>query len=70
MSQADRMCYFWWISGQLGDTLSSTFYPLNPQRRIQELSGPSAFGYQFDAYPVAFSSMHPGGTTSPSATAR
>jgi prepilin-type N-terminal cleavage/methylation domain-containing protein/prepilin-type processing-associated H-X9-DG protein len=61
MSQADRMCYFWWVSGQLGDTLSSTFYPLNPQRKIQELNGPSALGYQFDAYPVSFSSMHPGG---------
>ena len=61
LSQADRMCYFWWISGQLGDTLSSTFYPLNPQRKIQELGGPSAFGYQPLSYVVAFSSMHPGG---------
>ena len=61
MSQADRMCYCWWISGQHGDTLSSTFYPLNPQKRIQELGGPSAFGVAFDAYPVSFSSMHPGG---------
>jgi prepilin-type N-terminal cleavage/methylation domain-containing protein/prepilin-type processing-associated H-X9-DG protein len=61
LSQADRMCYGWWISGQLSDTLGSTFYPLNPQRRIQDLGGPSGFGYAWQAYVTAFSSMHPGG---------
>jgi prepilin-type processing-associated H-X9-DG protein len=61
LSEADRNCYFWWISGQLGDTLNSTFYPLNPARRVDDLGGPSAFGVQWPAYVVAFSSMHPGG---------
>jgi len=61
LSEADRVCYFWWMSGQLGDTLATTFYPLNPQRRIEDLGGPSAFVVAFPAYVTSFSSMHPGG---------
>jgi prepilin-type N-terminal cleavage/methylation domain-containing protein/prepilin-type processing-associated H-X9-DG protein len=61
LSQADRMCYGWWISGQLADTMATTFYPLNPQRKIADLGGPDAFGIQWPAYVTAFSSMHPGG---------
>jgi prepilin-type N-terminal cleavage/methylation domain-containing protein/prepilin-type processing-associated H-X9-DG protein len=61
LSEADRTYQFWWISGQVSDTQASTFWPLNPQRRIADLGGPSAFVIQWLAYVTAYSSMHPGG---------
>ena len=60
-SDNDKLNAWWWISGQVSDTQASTFWPLNPQRRIADLTGPSSFGVAWTAYLTAFSSMHPGG---------
>ena len=61
LSDSDKTNQFWWISGQVSDTQASTFWPLNPQRRIADLGGPSSFVIQWLAYTTAFSSVHPGG---------
>jgi prepilin-type N-terminal cleavage/methylation domain-containing protein/prepilin-type processing-associated H-X9-DG protein len=46
----------WWTSGNLGDTMYTGFYPVNPQRKIQNV-----FSDQAGAYINAASSFHPGG---------
>jgi len=61
LSEDDKTNQFWWISGQVSDTQASTFWPLNPQRRIADLGGPAGFLVQWLAYVTAYSSMHPGG---------
>jgi prepilin-type N-terminal cleavage/methylation domain-containing protein/prepilin-type processing-associated H-X9-DG protein len=61
LSQGDKDAYYWWISGQISDTLSSTFWPLNPQRRLKDIGGPSAFVAIWMAYVTGYSSSHPGG---------
>ena len=70
LSQSDQTNQFWWISGQLGDTQSTTFWPVNPQRKLADLTSPAAFGVAWYAYVTSFSSMHPGGAISSSPTAR
>jgi prepilin-type N-terminal cleavage/methylation domain-containing protein/prepilin-type processing-associated H-X9-DG protein len=57
LNRADANCYFWWTSGTLSDSLCSTFWPLNPHRKIADLRIPSGF----TAFITAFSSFHPGG---------
>jgi prepilin-type N-terminal cleavage/methylation domain-containing protein/prepilin-type processing-associated H-X9-DG protein len=47
----------WWASGWPEDSLFTTFYPLNSQRKIANLAGDGVFA----AYFVAASSQHPGG---------
>jgi len=61
LSEGDKIGQFWWISGQVSDTQASTFWPMNPQRRIGDIGGPASYGVQWLAYVTAFSSMHPGG---------
>jgi prepilin-type N-terminal cleavage/methylation domain-containing protein/prepilin-type processing-associated H-X9-DG protein len=55
---ADLYCWNWWTSGNFGDTLFTTFYPMNPFNKIPDFccldSGP-------DAYVAAAASFHPGG---------
>jgi prepilin-type N-terminal cleavage/methylation domain-containing protein/prepilin-type processing-associated H-X9-DG protein len=48
----------WWVSGNYGDTLFTTFYPMNPQKRLQ--TGYSNYN-QGDDVVLAASSFHPGG---------
>jgi prepilin-type processing-associated H-X9-DG protein len=51
-------CWNWWADGDIGDTLFSTLYPLNPQRRIKDGSLP----FTDSQYWVSSaSSLHPGG---------
>ncbi len=46
----------WWTSGNLGDGMYTAFYPVNPQRKVQN------FNYdQAGAFINAASSFHPGG---------
>ena len=47
----------WWISGNYGDTGYTTFYPQNPQKKIQNFTTDSQAG----AYIDAASSFHSGG---------
>jgi prepilin-type N-terminal cleavage/methylation domain-containing protein/prepilin-type processing-associated H-X9-DG protein len=53
---SERPCWHWWTSGNYGDTVFTTFWPINPTKKIAQLSGVSA-----DAYVEGVSSMHPGG---------
>jgi prepilin-type processing-associated H-X9-DG protein len=56
--QADlRPSWQWWVSGNLGDTLVTTMFPLNPQ---STLSGGLA-GELRGIFLVSASSLHPGG---------
>jgi prepilin-type N-terminal cleavage/methylation domain-containing protein/prepilin-type processing-associated H-X9-DG protein len=54
----DLYCWNWWTSGNYGDTLFTTFYPINPFNKIPDFccmdSGP-------DAYVASAASFHPGG---------
>jgi prepilin-type N-terminal cleavage/methylation domain-containing protein/prepilin-type processing-associated H-X9-DG protein len=55
---SDIYCWNWWTSGNFGDTMFTTFYPMNPFKKIPDFccldSGP-------DAYVSAAASFHPGG---------
>jgi prepilin-type N-terminal cleavage/methylation domain-containing protein/prepilin-type processing-associated H-X9-DG protein len=51
-------CWNWWTSGNFGDTMFTTFYPMNVFTKLPDFccldSGP-------DAFAAAASSFHPGG---------
>jgi prepilin-type processing-associated H-X9-DG protein len=51
----------WWVSGNFGDTLFTTYFPMNPQRK--ETTGYYEGGtfLQADDMVTAASSFHPGG---------
>ena len=51
------LCWNWWTSGNLGDTLYSHFYPINPQKRNANFTGNDQAG----AFVDGASSFHPGG---------
>ena len=55
---ADFYCYNWWFSPNYGDTMFTTFYPINPAKRLKNTDG---YLTQGDAYVMAASSFHPGG---------
>jgi prepilin-type N-terminal cleavage/methylation domain-containing protein/prepilin-type processing-associated H-X9-DG protein len=57
-SIVDFQFWNWWVSGNYGDTLFTTFYPMNPQKRLQ--TGYSNYN-QGDDVVLAASSFHPGG---------
>ena len=54
----DLYCWNWWTSGNFGDTMFTTFFPMNPFNKIPDFccldSGP-------DAYVASAASFHPGG---------
>jgi prepilin-type N-terminal cleavage/methylation domain-containing protein/prepilin-type processing-associated H-X9-DG protein len=54
---SDTVCWHWWASGNYGDTVFTTFWPINPTKKLPytcqgENAGPAVEGA---------SSMHPGG---------
>src|SRR5262249_39403295 len=56
LAPADQLCYHWWTSGGVSDTLFTTLYPINPQKSTTSLD-------DFEhAYRQATSSQHPGGS--------
>jgi prepilin-type processing-associated H-X9-DG protein len=55
---ADFYCYNWWFSPNYGDTMFTTFYPINPWKKLNNTDG---YLTQGDAYVMAASSFHPGG---------
>ena len=55
----DVNCWNWWTSGNYGDTMFATFYPMNPFNKIPDYTGLLDGGV--DAYPSTPSSFHPGG---------
>jgi prepilin-type N-terminal cleavage/methylation domain-containing protein/prepilin-type processing-associated H-X9-DG protein len=48
----------WWADGDIGDTIFSTLYPMNPQRRIKDGSLPFTDSLYWAS---SASSLHPGG---------
>jgi prepilin-type processing-associated H-X9-DG protein len=57
LNASDQLCYHWWPSGYVPDTLFITLYPMNPQRAMADIPD----FLSFDAYTLAASSQHPGG---------
>jgi prepilin-type N-terminal cleavage/methylation domain-containing protein/prepilin-type processing-associated H-X9-DG protein len=55
---ASRPSWQWWDSGNLGDTLITTMFPLNPQRTVKDTSGSGVGG---SIFVNSASSLHPGG---------
>jgi prepilin-type processing-associated H-X9-DG protein len=57
-NSTDQNCWHWWTSGNYGDTIFTTFFPINPQKKLPygcaDQTGPSNVV-------VSASSMHPGG---------
>jgi prepilin-type N-terminal cleavage/methylation domain-containing protein/prepilin-type processing-associated H-X9-DG protein len=58
LEKADQPSWQWWDSGNLGDTLITTMWPVNPHRKIQDLVSGELGGKIFI---VSASSFHPGG---------
>jgi prepilin-type N-terminal cleavage/methylation domain-containing protein/prepilin-type processing-associated H-X9-DG protein len=55
---SDVNCWNWWTSGNYGDTLFSSLYPINAYKK---LANGNLFGSQADAFVMAAGSFHPGG---------
>jgi prepilin-type processing-associated H-X9-DG protein len=55
-------CYMWWASGQLCDSMSTTFYPMNVDKKLGNLNDGVAGAQGFSAFLMSFGSFHPGGT--------
>ena len=55
--------YFWnfWFSPAYGDTVFTTFYPINPWKRLDDTVVPGDASPDAPAYVLAASSFHPGG---------
>jgi prepilin-type processing-associated H-X9-DG protein len=63
---ADFYCWNWWTSGNYGDTLFTTLYPINPQNKIgigymDNGNGNGTIGLGCDDFVLSASSFHPGG---------
>jgi prepilin-type N-terminal cleavage/methylation domain-containing protein/prepilin-type processing-associated H-X9-DG protein len=64
LSPDDQPWWHWWTSGDSGDTLLQTLYPMNPQRTMADVpeNPPAAGGaVGIPPYLIAASSQHPGG---------
>jgi prepilin-type processing-associated H-X9-DG protein len=55
-------CYMWWASGQLCDSMSTTFYPMNVDKKLGNVSDGVAGAQGFSAFLMSFGSFHPGGS--------
>ena len=51
----------WWVSGNFGDTLFTTYFPLNPQKKLTTGYYEGGTFIQGDDMVTAASSFHPGG---------
>jgi prepilin-type processing-associated H-X9-DG protein len=56
----DQVCWHWWASGNYGDTMFCTLYPINPQLVTGDL-GSIGGEINADAFTWTVSSNHPGG---------
>ena len=45
LAPADQLCYHWWASGYVSDTLFITLYPMNPQKSTPNLDRTSSTRY-------------------------
>jgi prepilin-type N-terminal cleavage/methylation domain-containing protein/prepilin-type processing-associated H-X9-DG protein len=60
LDDTSALWWHWWASGNYGDTLFCTLYPMNPFRRVNGLYINSGDA-RADAYISSASSLHPGG---------
>jgi prepilin-type processing-associated H-X9-DG protein len=51
----------WWFSGNYGDTLFTTMFPINPLQRIPDVAQETLYGTDIPPSMQAASSYHPGG---------
>ena len=58
-SDGDQNQWQWWSSGNYSDTMFTTMYPINPQRKITMTD--ATVGINSDIATSAVTSMHPGG---------
>jgi prepilin-type N-terminal cleavage/methylation domain-containing protein/prepilin-type processing-associated H-X9-DG protein len=58
-NSGDQPSWHWWTSGNYGDTIFTTFWPINPQKRLPYSCADQATGASNTV--GAASSMHPGG---------
>src|SRR5262249_40007365 len=58
LDEDSALWWHWWTSGNYGDTLFCTLWPMNPHRRTKELGAGDA---RTSAYISGVSSLHPGG---------
>jgi prepilin-type N-terminal cleavage/methylation domain-containing protein/prepilin-type processing-associated H-X9-DG protein len=66
MGIVDFYCWNWWLSGNYGDTLFTSLYPINPQKKIgvgylDNGTGNGTIGLGGDDFVLAASSFHPAG---------
>jgi len=57
-NSTDQTCWHWWTSGNYGDTVCTTFFPINPQKRLPYAAADKT---GVSNVILAVSSMHPGG---------
>jgi prepilin-type N-terminal cleavage/methylation domain-containing protein/prepilin-type processing-associated H-X9-DG protein len=57
----ERRYWHWWCDGAFGDTMFTTMYPINPQRRMQDGMWNVSSNGDVTAYISSASSFHPGG---------
>ena len=60
LSSGDQREWHWWTSGDYGDTMFTTMYPMNPFNKVPGLD--AAQGINADVDVAAASSYHPGGS--------
>jgi prepilin-type processing-associated H-X9-DG protein len=60
LDEDSALWWHWWISGNYGDTLFCTLWPMNPFRRTSSIYGTSGDA-RTAAYISGASSLHPGG---------
>ena len=58
---ADGPCWHWWASGNYGDTMFCTLYPMNPQQTVRDVGGGGGGEINNDSVTYTPSSNHPGG---------
>jgi prepilin-type processing-associated H-X9-DG protein len=51
----------WWFSGNYGDTIFTTMFPMNPQGKMPDVPNESLYGVDINPSIQAASSYHPGG---------
>jgi prepilin-type N-terminal cleavage/methylation domain-containing protein/prepilin-type processing-associated H-X9-DG protein len=58
LDQGSQIEWHWWTSGNYGDTMLTTFYPINPHKKV---AGGTAVGVNTSVHVASASSFHPGG---------
>ncbi|QDV38350.1 DUF1559 domain-containing protein [Tautonia plasticadhaerens] len=62
LDQGGQQEWGWWTSGNYGDTLFTTLFPMNPHRRLADSTAHTGvWGINTSIFVQAASSMHPGG---------